>query len=300
MEEQISNVRKDNIDQTNKLKKLKNMQYTQGKELETNNLLKKFPNQINSYTDEIKNLMSKKQEHITKISNNKKSLFNLKNILSNINKNYEKIISGRSYQKNGDNTVLINSIEESLNNIKKDLTMPDEELLEKINNLQTVNKYTYINNEGKNNINLLNVPKRLKSKTMIKENPDLYNNNNSSNKDFKNDFYKYKLGANSKGKIRNKSPDLALLKILPPIVNKTNKEIISSPYRGIFHKYEYLNNKDKLNNNNGKKVLSSIKQNAYINSTKINKKESTEARKIIDNKNLDSGDGKTKIFNIIS
>ena len=110
MEEQIGKIRKDNVEQTNKLKKLKNMQYTQGKELETNNLLKKFPNQINSYTDEIKNLMSKKQEYFTKISNNKKSLSNLKNILNTITKNYEKIISGKAFQKTADSISLMHII----------------------------------------------------------------------------------------------------------------------------------------------------------------------------------------------
>jgi len=293
MEEQIAKLRKENIEQSNKLKKLKNMQYTQGKELETNNLLKKFPNQINAYTDEIKNLVSKKQEYLTKIFNNKKSLSNLKNILTNISKNYDKIINGKSFQRTADNIALMQSIEESIENLKKDLQMPEEELIEKINNLQTVNKYTYINNEGNRKINLLNAPKSYKSKTLNPENSEIFSKNISPNKNLKKNIYTY--GSNdSKNNLRFKSPELVLPKILPPIVNKTNKERSSSPYKGIFNKYEYLSNKQKINNIVGnvkkKNNFSALKKNQN-NSSSVNKRDSSIYNRNSDENKFDSGEG---------
>jgi len=307
MEEQILYVRKDNIEQSNKLKQLKNMQYTQGKELETNNLLKKYPNQINAYTDEIKNLVGKKQEYFTKISNNKKSLSNLKNILTNIFKNYEKITNSKAFQKTADNLSIMNSIEELLNILKKDLNMAQEELIEKINNLQTVNKYTYINNQGNNNINmlnLLNAPKAIKSKIIEHENSEVFNKKNSPLRNFnKRNIYNYNGeygNKSSNDKLRNKSPQLSLPQILPPIVNKTNKERSSNPYNGIFNKYEYLASKDKIQGSNGvfvgkggMKVLSKIRKNVVNNLAKVSNKDSSLSvyRNEFDEKIMDSGDG---------
>lgn len=322
MEEQIAKIRKDNIEQSNKLKKLKNMQYTQGKELETNNLLKKFPNQINAYTDEIKNLVNKKQEYFSKISNNKKSLVNLKNILVNIHKNYEKITNSKAFQKTAESLSVMNSIEESINLLQKDLSMPEEELIEKINNLQTVNKYTFISNQGNSSLNLLNAPKPLKSKTIGQENSEAFSNRMSPNKNLKRNIYNYKYNNNNYGSagndnkgngfnLRNKSPQLSLPQILPPIVNKANKERSSSPYKGIFNKYEYLASKDKNGGGNGlsapkdvKKVLSGLRKNYAISSAnKLAKKDSNlspNRNGSLEEKNMDSGDGKQKFFIIIN
>ncbi len=333
MEEHIMKIRKDNIEQSNKLKKLKNMQYTQGKELETNNLLKKFPNQINAFTDEIKNLVSKKQEYFTKISNNKKSLSNLKNILTNISKNYEKITNSKVFQKTAENSALINSIEESVNSLLKDLNMPEDELFEKINNLQTLNKYTYISSNNNNlNLNLLSAPQQngLKSKTTIGQaNPEvfgrraspgknfnnynnkrnIYNNNNNINYGSSIDNNNSKYSKGNGNYLRNKSPQLSLPQILPPIVNRANKERSSSPYKGIFNKYEYLASKDKntaksgigvLNAKYGKKALSGILKNHVINSaSKVGKNDSNllaNRNGSISEKNIDSGEGKLFLF----
>jgi hypothetical protein len=201
----------------------------------------------------------------------------------------------------------MNSIEELLNILQKDLNMAQEELMEKINNLQTVNKYTYINNQGNNNINLLNLlnaPKALKSKIIGHENSEVFNKKNSPIRNFnKRNIYNYNGeygNKSSNDKLRNKSPQLSLPQILPPIVNKTNKERSSNPYNGIFNKYEYLASKDKIQGSNGvfvvkggMKVLSKIRKNVVNNLAKVSNKDSSLSvnRNGFDEKIMDSGDG---------
>ena len=195
--------------------------------------------------------------------------------------------------------------------------MSEEELIEKINNLQTVNKYTYINNQGNNNINLFNALKALNSKTIgHQENSVFLGKRVSPSKIFVNNYSNSKWNLNNKknnnygsssndnkgnGYLRNKSPQLSLPQILPPIVNKANKERSSSPYKGIFNKYEYLASKDKIaqgsngvsNRKSGKKALSVLRKNYVISSAnKLNKKDSNlsvNRNGSLDEKILDDG-----------
>lgn len=282
MEENITNKRKENLDMTNNLKKLKTKQNVRGKELQTNNIMKKYPTQINSLTDEIKNIMGKKQDFLTKISNNKKSLSNLRSILSNIEKNYNNMISGKSFQKTVDNLSNIRFIEESLKNFKKDLELSEDELIEKINNHDTFNKFA---------LNRLNSSPKMARKRVLgiesislaKKN--LYaklNNNQNNNKD------------NNKDKIENEQMQEknATKFILPKILNHNQYEKGKrslSPYKGIFNKYEYLNKKDKnnnLNNSNGNKKNYGINIKKY-NVTNNKKDEDRSNDDVLEN----SGEG---------
>lgn len=313
MEEQIVKIKKENLDNNMKLKKLRNIQYTQGKELETNNLIKKFPNQINAYTEEIKNLMNKKHEYYMKLTNHKKSLTNLRNILNSISKNLDKTVNGKNFQRNVDNISLMQSIEDSLNNIKMDLNLPEEELIEKINNFETFNKYSYINSSNSNS-KFLNAPRIAKSRTIIQDKIQaLVHNISPHNKIFKNSAnnnnfesstnrYINSINKNNnlleeKINIRKKSPDLTLPKILPAINNRMKIERSQSSYRGIFIKYEYLNQKEKSNPHNSdiknkhQKALSSLQKK--LNFSKKNKTyNDSNNTKVSDEKNLDFNDGK--------
>ena len=264
MEDQISIFKKEYLALSNRLKKLKNIHYTQCKELENNNVFKKFPNQIYSFTDEIKNLMSKKHEYFNKFCNNKKSIDNLKNFLSTISYNYDQIINTKNNIKSADTLILMQLIDDNLNSIKKEINIPEVELFQKINNIQIS-----ISNTD-NNSNILYEAKLLKNSSLKK---------NFDSKNITKNFKLQKRNASNPNLLKNNenkifypnSPEFELTKILPSLINKTNKEQNLSLHKGIFNKYEYLINKNKsisknkisdLNLNN-KKYKISIKNNNF-------------------------------------
>lgn len=257
MEENIANRRKENYDLSMHLKKLKTKQNTKGRELQTNNIMKKYPNQINSLTDEIKNIMGKKQDFLTKITNNKKSLNNLRTILSTLEKNYNQMIQSKSFQKTVDNLTIIRIIDESVKNYKKDLELTEEELLDKINKQETSIKFSLSNR-------IISSPKMTRARVLGIESPSLAKknlyaklNNNSINslKNLKendaNNYYQ------NQSQNQKKNDKLMLPKILSNNHYEKNKKN-QSPYKGIFNKYESLK-KDKNSNtlniqNGGKKI----------------------------------------------
>jgi hypothetical protein len=267
MEENIANKRKDNYDMSVQLKKLKTKQNVKGKELQTNNIMKKYPNQINSLTDEIKNIMGKKQEYLTKISNNKKSLKNLRSILSNVEKNYNNIVSSKSFPKTVDNLTQIRIIEDTIQNFKKDLELPEEELIDKINKHETFNKFSLSNR-------MLSSPKITRKKVLGIESMSVAK---------KNLYAKLNIRSNNSVIKNKKETDQSQEKntskfLLPKILNNNNQYEAAkrslSPYKGIFNKYEYLNKKDKtksINISNGNKKVYGI--NIRTNNLKNNRKD---------------------------
>jgi hypothetical protein len=241
--------------------------------------MKKYLNQINSLTDEIKNIMGKKQESLIKITNNKKSLSNLRSILNNLEKNYNNIKTTKSFQKTVDNLSQIRIIEDSIQNLKKDLELPEEELIEKINKHETFNKFSLSNRE-------LSSPKIARKKVLgiepinqvnINQYGKLNINSNNYNTSIKN-----KKKENEKSLEKNPSKYF-LPKILNNNLYEKDKRSLS-PYKGIFNKYEYLNKKDKTKsfnsnsnaNGNGNKKIYGINirtNNIFNNNNNNNKKD---------------------------
>lgn len=263
MEESITQKRKENNELSLSLKKLKSRQNVKGKELQTNNIMKKFPHQINSLTDEIKNIMGKKQDFITKITNNKKSLNNLRSILSNIEKNYNHMLTSKSFQKTVDNLSMIRIIDESLKNYKTDLDLPEDELINKINNNDTFNKFQ--------NLRVIMSPKITRKKVLGIDSMNIPNKNLYINKNNKNTL--------EEKDTEQKNTKLLLPKILNNNYDKAKRSL--SPYKGIFNKYEYLNKKDKNNN-----LTSSIK-NKNLYSVNLKKKPELLNKKDNDRSNDD-------------
>lgn len=311
MEENIADKRKENHDLSLSLKKLKQKQNIKTKELQTNNIMKKYPTQINSLTDEIKNIMGKKQDFLTKISNNKKSLNNLRSILSNVEKNYNNMITSKGFQKTVDNLTLIKNIDETIKGYRKDLDLPEAELMDKINKFETFNKFSVANkflSSGSPTINRKKIM-GIESINMAKKN--LYakmTENSQRNKSINNNTLRDNASArangnnNSNGNENNvnvNSSKVLLPKILNNNSNYEKAKRSLSPYKGIFNKYEYLNKKDKsknlMNNNNNKKVYGiEIRKNKMYNNNLNNNKNKKEIDRSKSNDDLleNSGEGK--------
>jgi len=133
MEEQIDLIKKENLDLTKKVRNLKNTQIMQSKELEVCNKNKKYPQKINSQTEEVKNLVAKKHEYFSKLNNNKKSLSNMKVYLQRVSKMFKDVLSNPKFN-NKSNESSIRQVEQDLGWISEELKGTDDEILDKIHN----------------------------------------------------------------------------------------------------------------------------------------------------------------------
>lgn len=225
--------------------------------------------------------MSKKHENLIKISNNKKSLVNLKTFLNSLTNYYEKITNSKNFQKSEENLLLKQTIEDSLNTIKEELNLPDEELIEKINNLQIIDKFSPNSNSKSLKFTLINHQKFVKNYSSLEENDFKQNkiNNRIEIKNSNTSNTKY---------LRSKSPQFSLSKILPPIISKTNKDKSPIYYNGVFKKYEYFVSAEKSNNKSIKILGSNFKTVKNSLNIKINKN--------AEKSNNSAGDGKIFFF----
>lgn len=130
MEEQIDKTKKDNLELIKKVRNLKNVQVTNSKELEICNINKKYPTQINIFTEEIKNQVAKKHEYYNKLVHNKKSLSNMKTLLKRTVKSYNEIAEAVKNDKSNDNIVKV--IEETIGVLTEELTGADDDILDKV------------------------------------------------------------------------------------------------------------------------------------------------------------------------
>jgi hypothetical protein len=208
MEEQIDHIKKENLELTKKTRSLRNTQIMQSKELEVCNRNKKYPQKINSQTEEVKNLVAKKHEYFSKLNNNKKSLSNMKVYLQRVNKMFRDVLSNPKYN-NKSNENIIRQVEQDLGWLSEELKGTDEEILEKIHNPLQGNLNLYRHG------NLL-LNKGLKNSPI-------------------NDL------------IRSKSPPNAGKIILPKIISGSGSGS-QPKYKGIFNKYEYLSKDNYYNN----------------------------------------------------
>jgi hypothetical protein len=150
MEGIIEKTKKENADLIKRIRNLKNMQVFNSKELEILNINKKYPNQINIYTDEIKNQVAKKHEYFSKLNKNKKSITNMKTLLTRTIKYYNDLPNPIKQDKS--NLLVVKAIEETINSLNKELGSTEEEIIDKINNNNSPysNLMDYnVNNENK-------------------------------------------------------------------------------------------------------------------------------------------------------
>ena len=262
MELQINKIRRDNLEYAKKIRTLKNSQVIQSKELEVCNIHKKYPYQINVYTEEIKNLVAKKHEYFNKICNDKKSVLNLQNYLTKIIKTFTETINKAKYNKTDkNNEAMLKIIEENINFLKEQMIGNDDEILERAN---TANLQNYPGNN------------------IITPITNILNNNNFLIKGAKSVSSKVQAS-------RSKSPTNKY--ILPAIVphRATNiedneKELAHFPstspkriYKGIFNKYEYLHSKGRnslphymsIGNNSKDKLGENLRTNKKSSTNKL-------------------------------
>lgn len=190
---------------------------------------------------------------------------------------YEKIINSKNFQKSEENLLLKQSIEDSLNTINEVLNLPDDELIEKINNLQIIDKTPANSNSKNNKFNLINHQKFSKNYSSLEEN-DLKQNKINNRIEIKNS------NIFNKKYLRSKSPQFSLPKILPPIISKNNKDKSPSYYNGVLKKYGYSISAEKSNNKSTKILGSNFKTDKNSLNIKLNKNP--------EKSNNSAGDGK--------
>jgi hypothetical protein len=130
MEFQIDSIKKENKDLQKKIRQLKNTQLVKSKELEICNKNKKYPQKIHSHTDEVKNLVAKKHDYFSKLTNNKKSLQNMKVYLNKVTTLFKDTKTSPKFYLKG-NELLVKQIEEDINSLIEELRGNEEEILEK-------------------------------------------------------------------------------------------------------------------------------------------------------------------------
>jgi hypothetical protein len=130
MEIQIDSIKKENKDLQKKIRQLKNTQLAKSKELEICNRNKKYPQKIHSHTDEVKNLVAKKHDYFSKLTNNKKSLQNMKIYLNKVMNLFKDSKISPKFCLKG-NELLVKQIEDEINNLLEELRGNEDEILEK-------------------------------------------------------------------------------------------------------------------------------------------------------------------------
>jgi hypothetical protein len=132
MEEQIEKLKKENTESMKRVRHLKNTHLVNAKELEVLNLNKKYPTQINTYTDEIKSLVVKKHDYFERLNKNKKSLKNLRDILNKVENSYNDLIGKIPKSERNNTEGLISMINDLLKSLKEDLCVDEKDFLEKM------------------------------------------------------------------------------------------------------------------------------------------------------------------------
>lgn len=243
---------------------MKNRQVIKSKELEMCTINKKYPSQINMYTDEVKNLVAKRLEYLNKLNINKKSITNLKSYLNKLSHTWSDIVN--TISTGGKNKIisdnLMNLMEEELNMLHEELNPDEEEILEKLWKECKINYQTETKSDQ--------MEKDKMTLRSSNNNKLLINNQGSSSKKLEKNSY------SNKKKKENLLPKIFATNVnlntnnnlgfnsnkyikLPDHFTDSKKYQTShssqSPrkeYKGIFTKYEYLNTKNSSKNFNRK------------------------------------------------
>lgn len=125
MEEDIEKLRKENSELTKKISLLRNSHVIQSKQLDTCSKNKKYPSQINSYTEEVKNLVAKKHQYYNKMLAFKKSISNVKSYFSRVVKYFNEVLTSGRYNANP------RPIQENIELLEQELQGTEDEIIDR-------------------------------------------------------------------------------------------------------------------------------------------------------------------------
>jgi hypothetical protein len=180
IENKINQIKIDNMNLIKKIRDLKTKQNLKKKKLEILSKNKKIPHEINTKTDDIQSLNSKKFEYYNKLNQNIRSLNNIKIFLEKVKKNYKE--SGINSKK----------INDEFNEIENDLEGDSKEIFFRVENGKSIivnnfekreliklkKKNLFLNNNINYNIYNINTNQNIINKTEANNN---INTNVSSN-----------------------------------------------------------------------------------------------------------------------
>ena len=130
IELKIDTLKQDNIAITKKIRDMKTKHNTKKKVLENYSANKKYPQEIKSYTEEVKSLANKKHEYFIKLNNNKKSLGNCLLQMEKLEKLYKDFQDNKNYNNR--------KVEEEITKLKMDLNGTEEEIFNKVERGATI------------------------------------------------------------------------------------------------------------------------------------------------------------------
>ena len=175
-EEQIDQIKKENLDIICKIKELKNKSIINSKELNICATNKKFPLKIKGYTDDVKSFANIKHDYYNKLNMNKRSLDNLIK---------EKEILERLYNaniKSDTNENFVSKLNFWFDLIKNDLNGTREEIMERIDK----NESKLVKEIDKRNLQRSKTNKNSLYLPIINENTNLNRAQSTSPKKYKN------------------------------------------------------------------------------------------------------------------
>jgi len=236
---------------------MKNKQVLKAKEIEMCAINKKYPTQINMYTDEVKNLVAKRLEYLNKLNINRKSVSNLKSYLAKLIRMWSEIVNSLNKNKISN----YNSMEEELDKLKEEMNRDEEDILE------SICKENLPYDSNKNLANEISENQQKNSKHLIKYSSVKNSENSSNHKKYQLPQLKagegylpniFTTGINTYGSLNKNLQDVKSRINLkknsksPEPSSKSQHGITShstkSPkieYKGIFSNYEYLHTKSK-------------------------------------------------------
>jgi len=303
-EEQIDNIKKENLEILDKIKELNSKNLINSLELKNCNDNKKYPLKIKNFNDDVKSFSSKKHDYHTKLNMNKRSLDNLIKEKDVLKKLYNINIKEDS-DKN-----LVSKINYWLNLINQDLEGKQDEIFERIekDKSKTVNE---IDKRKSNKLKIVKNPLYLpilterSSKEIISRNPITINVNKSANfsnktKKYKGIFNKYSLLKDNNNPNYNNNKSKNMFKIIPNLKKNIQNDFnslsdITNDYHNTTeHEYRELLEKKKSLVEINSRIENRLKE---INKVSIDKLENI-SRNINDNaRRLESLNQKNELLN---
>lgn len=204
IELKLDEMKLENKQLNKQIQNLKKEQNSKKKVLEKYSTNKKYPQEIKSYTDEVKTLSLKKRDYYLKLLNNKKSLNHCITQLESVDNLYNEYKEKKNYSHH--------KVEQELTKLKMDLKGNENEIWDKVEKGMTI----IVKQADDNNYNLLNNPNIRKTPKLLKP-----LNAKIANKDIQRGNYNYnfsKRSSKSSGRkvnivAQNKNEDIDLSKI---------------------------------------------------------------------------------------
>ena len=204
IELKLDEMKLENKQLNKQIQNLKKEQNSKKKVLEKYSTNKKYPQEIKSYTDEVKTLSLKKRDYYLKLLNNKKSLNHCLTQLESVDNLYNEYKEKKNYSHH--------KVEQELTKLKMDLKGNENEIWDKVEKGMTI----IVKQADDNNYNLLNNPNIRKTPKLLKP-----LNAKIANKDIQRGNYNYnfsKRSSKSSGRkvnivAQNKNEDIDLSKI---------------------------------------------------------------------------------------